>query len=98
MDLARFKTSLATASPPADLSPPLVALWWAAKGDWQAAHEVAQQNDDASSAWVHAHLHRIEGDLSNAGYWYRRAGKPAATEKRESEWAAIAAALLASAD
>jgi hypothetical protein len=98
MDLARFKTSLAAASPPADVSPPLVALWWAAKGDWKAAHEVVQAHEDATCAWVHAHLHRIEGDLSNAGYWYRRAGKPAATEGLESEWAAIAAALLAPAD
>ena len=79
----------------AGLSPPLVALWWMGKGNWNKAHEVAQAQDDAPSAWVHAHLHRVEGDLSNAGYWYRRAQRPAATEPLEVEWAKIAETLLA---
>lgn len=98
MDLASFKTSLASDTPQETLSPPLLSLWWAAKGDWNKAHEVAQQHEDQASAWVHAHLHRIEGDLSNAGYWYRRAGKPATSEPLELEWAAIASALLVPAD
>ncbi|HJQ60318.1 MAG TPA: hypothetical protein VJ890_25660 [Vineibacter sp.] len=98
MDLTGLKASLTAASPPTDLSAPLIALWWAAKGEWKTAHEVAQQHDDRPSAWVHAYLHRVEGDLSNAGYWYRRAHQPAATESLESEWSAIATALLASAD
>ena len=54
---------------------PLAALWWAAKGEWDKAHEIVQDEDDADAAWVHAYLHRVEGDLGNAGYWYRRAGK-----------------------
>lgn len=61
---------------PEETGPPLRALWHAAHGDWQAAHEEAQANEDAPSAWVHALLHREEGDQWNAEYWYRRAGKP----------------------
>jgi hypothetical protein len=94
MDVASFRASLTADIPQTNLSPPLVALWWAAKGDWDKAHKVAQEQEDQPSAWVHAYLHRVEGDLSNAGYWYRRAGRPAATEPLESEWAAIAGALL----
>lgn len=88
---------LATAAgaPPA-LSPPLLALWWDARGDWAAAHEAAQAGEDAGSAWVHAYLHRKEGDLANAGYWYRRAGKPMPAGTLDEEWRAIAMALLAS--
>jgi len=75
------------------LAPLLAALWWDARGDWARAHEFAQSVDTAEGAWVHAYLHRKEGDLSNADYWYRRAGKrrPAAT--LDAEWAEIAAAL-----
>ena len=74
-------------------SAPLAALWWAAKGDWTRAHEAAQSDDGAEAAWVHAYLHRVEGDLPNARYWYRRAGKPEGTGALDDEWAAIAAAL-----
>ena len=95
MDAASFKASLAADAPLTGLSAPLTALWWVAKGDWDKAHAVAQQHDDQPSAWVHAHLHRVEGDLSNAGYWYRCARLPAATGPLESEWATIVAALLA---
>jgi hypothetical protein len=77
-DCDDFKASLEAATPPADLTPPLRALWHGLRGEWQAAHEIAQAEDDPESAWVHAWLHRVEGDLANAGYWYRRAGRPAA--------------------
>ena len=77
------------------LTPPLLALWWDARGDWAAVHEAAQAGEDATSAWVHAYLHRKEGDLSNAGYWYRHAGKPVPAGTLEAEWQAIAMALLA---
>lgn len=91
-----FDASLAAATPPTALSPPLAALWHAAKGDWRRAHAIVQE-DEASptNAWVHAHLHREEGDLANAGYWYRRAGKPVATGDLAAERAAITRALLA---
>lgn len=92
--LDAFRASLAGRSPPEGLSAPLAALWWDAKGGWTRAHEAAQAGDDADSAWVHAYLHRKEGDLPNARYWYARAGRPAATGALEAEWAAIAAALL----
>jgi hypothetical protein len=94
MDSQAFKRSISAAAPPAGLSLALQALWWAEKGDWEKAHECAQAQEDAAGAWVHAHLHRQEGDLANAGYWYRRAGKPVASEALVVERDAIARALL----
>lgn len=94
MDLQRFRASVKESEPPR-ISPALETLWWAAKGDWEAAHRLAQGQEDAAGAWVHAHLHRIEGDEANAGYWYRRAGKPHSRLPLDEEWAEIAAALLA---
>jgi hypothetical protein len=88
------KRGAASAPPPPGLSPALRALWWVAGGDWERAHEVVMGEDDADAAWVHAHLHRIEGDIGNARYWYRRAGQPAETGLLEAEWAAITAAML----
>jgi len=73
-----------------------VALWHDARGDWDASHNVAQDVDDVSGSWVHAYLHRKEGDLANAGYWYRRARQPVATGSLKDEWVRIATALLAS--
>ncbi len=96
MDLAAFKASLKQKQPPHGLPPPLQALWWAAKDDWTKAHEIAQEHDDKPSAWVHAYLHRVEGDLGNAGYWYRRAGRTPATGALPAEWAGIVGELLAS--
>lgn len=96
MDLDGFRASTTAASPPAGLGHALRALWWDAKGDWDKAHECAQAQDDKAGAWVHAYLHRKEGDLSNAGYWYRRAGRARPEDATlDAEWAAIAAALLA---
>ena len=88
-----FKASLAQASPPEGLSPGVQALWWDARGDWKRAHECAQEQDDRVGAWVHAYLHRKEGDLSNAGYWYKKARKPVATGSLDQEWDAIALSL-----
>ena len=81
-------------APPEKASPPLAALWHAAQGDWDKAHALIQDDETATAAWVHAHLHRVEGDESNAGYWYRRAGKPPAKGPLGEEWDQIAAALL----
>ena len=88
-----LRTARAGGAPPA-LPPPLLALWWDARGDWAAAHEAAQAGEDAGSAWVHAYLHRKEGDESNARYWYRRANVTPATGALEAEWRAIVEALL----
>ena len=92
--MADFKASLSDAARPPKLSPPLTALWWAAKGKWDDAHKIVMHEETAEAAWVHAYLHRVEGDLPNAGYWYRTAGKPAAAGALEAEWDAITAALL----
>ena len=93
MTLAEFNATLDSNTPPA-VSPALVALWHDAKGDWSRAHEVAQDVDEAAGAWVHAYLHRKEGDEGNAGYWYRRAGKPAEHGPLDVEWTRIVTALL----
>jgi hypothetical protein len=91
-----LKATLADAAPGATLAAPLKALWWAAKGDWDAAHKIVQDDETREAAWVHAHLHRVEGDLSNAAYWYRQAGQPVATDALDVEWERITSALLGS--
>ena len=89
-----YRDSLSGTAPPDGLDPAQLALWWAGKGEWDQAHRVAQdQESDKACDWVHAYLHRVEGDLSNAGYWYRRAGRPVATEPTGDEWTAIARTL-----
>jgi hypothetical protein len=94
MTQEEFHKSLNSEHPPEDLTLSLAALWWDAKGDWAKAHESAQQDEGAAGAWVHAYLHRKEGDLSNAGYWYSRAGRPQAKVSLEKEWAEIVSSLL----
>jgi hypothetical protein len=94
MDFAAFQQSLNHSNPHAGLSHALAGLWWDAKGNWTRAHEAAQQDEGPDGSWVHAYLHRKEGDLGNAAYWYRRAGKPACRETLESEWQQIAESLL----
>ncbi len=90
-----FERMLTLAAPPPDLAPPLAALWWAKKGDWDKAHKLVQDETSRDAAWVHAYLHRVEGDLGNAGYWYAQAGKPVAHGDPAAEWRAMVAALLA---
>lgn len=91
--MADLKATLSDTAPAAGLAPALAALWWAAKGDWDAAHKIVQDESSKDAAWVHAYLHRVEGDLSNAGYWYRQAGQPAAKDTLEAEWERIVSAL-----
>jgi hypothetical protein len=93
--LSDVKATISASTPPAGLSQPLLALWHDAKGDWDAAHRVAQDVDDQDGAWVHAYLHRKEGDDSNAAYWYRRAGRPVCASTLETEWDQIVTTLLA---
>jgi hypothetical protein len=90
MTIADFR-----ASQPDELDRPLLALWWDAHGDWEKAHEVAQDLEGVEGAWVHAYLHRKEGDQSNASYWYRRAGRSAAKGDLDAEWQQIVEDLLA---
>jgi hypothetical protein len=84
--LAAFEASLAADALPDGLSAHLQALWWLRRGEPERAHRLVQALDDAGAAAIHAHLHRLEGDLDNAGYWYRRAGVPFCSEPFEAEW------------
>ena len=92
--LAEFRETIASPAPPTGIPPTLLALWHDAKGKWDAAHKVAQDIDDADGSWIHAYLHRKEGDAGNAAYWYRRAGKPVSRKSLEDEWEEIAGDLL----
>ncbi len=94
MTLEEFRASLKAKSPPGETGDLLVALWHEAKGDWDKAHEFAQSVENADGAWVHAYLHRKEGDSSNASYWYRRANKPFAEISLEQEWEQLVEAFL----
>ncbi len=98
MSFDEFRAAAVSGSAvPAGLTPALTALWLDAKGNWDGAHAAAQADGGREAAWVHAYLHRKEGDLGNAGYWYRRAGQtvPAPELMLADEWTAIARALLA---
>jgi hypothetical protein len=95
MTLAEFKRSLSKSRPPESLAAALAGLWWAGKDDWDKAHKVVMDEGGKDCAWVHAYLHRVEGDLENARYWYRQAGKPAASGALKTEYESIALALLA---
>jgi hypothetical protein len=94
MDLAAFRASLSAPEPPAALSQALRAFWLDARGNWDGAHDAAQADEGGAGDWVHAYLHRKEGDAANAAYWYRRARKPVCHASLDEEWAAIAEALL----
>jgi hypothetical protein len=95
MDLKEFTLTTSRDTPPAGLISALEALWYLRKGDWNRAHAIVQEHeDDSAYALVHAHLHRIEGDLANAGYWYRRAGKKTADTALEEEWKSLVAHFL----
>ena len=94
MTLDEFRQSLAATVPPSGLTLALAGLWWDGKGDWTRAHESAQQDEGVEGSWVHAYLHRKEGDQSNAGYWYNRAGKPVCREPLDAEWINIVKVLL----
>ena len=92
-----YRQTLSQDAPPAALNAPLAALWWAKKGDWDKAHKLVQDEQSMDAAWVHAYLHRVEGDLGNAGYWYAQARKPAALGDLDAEWTAVVTTLLSQA-
>jgi hypothetical protein len=94
MTLDEFRRSVKQTEAPAGISGPLAALWWAAKGDWERAHTIVMDDDSREAAWVHAYLHRVEGDPENAGYWYRRAAKAVAMTSLDDEWRHISTVLL----
>lgn len=94
MTLIEFSEPTKQVQPPEGISAALQAMWHNAKGDWEKAHSLAQSQDDADGAWVHAYLHRVEGDLGNAAYWYRRANRPVCDDALETEWESIVSAFL----
>jgi hypothetical protein len=94
MNLTAFRYSLKAGAPPPGLTLGLQALWHDGRGDFDGAHELAQKDEGGEGDWVHAYLHRKEGDPGNAAYWYRRAKRPVCKDSLEAEWEAIAAALL----
>jgi len=97
MTLEEFRQSLQREKPPAGLGFALAGLWWDAKNNWKQAHESAQQDEGPVGSWVHAYLHRKQGDSSNSAYWYRRAAKPPSQIPLDQEWLQIAESLLSGA-
>ena len=85
MQFDEFINSTKEDAPPQSLSEPLQAMWYARKGDWEIAHNIAQSIGTELGSWIHAYLHRVEGDLSNADYWYKRAGKPTHSGSTDAE-------------
>ena len=94
MTVQQFHASLIEPAPAPELSAPLRALWWDARGDWTKAHAQVDDGDTPQAMAVHAYLHRREGDLANANYWYRRAGVPSCRATLETEWTELAERLL----
>lgn len=94
MDFAAFQRSLSETTPPVGIDDPLLSLWLQANDQWELAHDQVRDNSDQASAWVHAFLHRVEGDMWNADYWYGRASKKRPSYPLEDEWQRIAQALL----
>ena len=97
MDVTTFRSTLEQENPPEGAGRALQAMWHQATDNWDRAHQLAQTQNDANGAWVHAFLHRVEGDSANAAYWYRRAGRPHSTAPLAEEWEEIVMALLAEA-
>ena len=94
MTFEQFSASLAGDAPPQGLGPAARALWLDGKGRWSDAHDLAGDIDSSDGARIHAYLHRKEGDLDNAGYWYRQARRPPATVTLAEEWEALVRELL----
>jgi hypothetical protein len=94
MTPAAFKRTLSHRVPPKVVGPALAALWWAKKRNWDKAHRIVMDEHGRDAAWVHAYLHRVEGDDDNARYWYAQARRRVAKGALDTEWDAIVAALV----
>jgi hypothetical protein len=94
MDLINFESTLTGSILPGGVSMALSALWYAGKKEWEQAHNIAQNIETKDGYWVHAYLHRQEGDEGNANYWYNKAGKPMPRYSLEKEWEEIVRAML----
>ncbi len=94
MDIKRFEASLTNKLPPENISVYLLSLWYDATGDWDKSHSTIQDIDSKNAEWIHAYLHRKEGDTFNADYWYRRAGKKRPDSTLSEEWNELVMAML----
>lgn len=94
MNLEDFKSTLTSSTLPSSLSDSLQAMWYDGKGDWEKAHSIAQDIHNIDGSWIHAYLHRKEGDQGNAAYWYHRANQPVCKTSLQEEWENIVRALL----
>jgi hypothetical protein len=94
MQFETFQQSITSTTPPVNLPVYLLALWYDAHGDWHAAHHLVDHLHDNTACWVHAYLHRKEGDIGNAGYWYNKANKKIPAISLAEEWENIVKALL----
>lgn len=94
MTITEFEKTLSHDSPPENINPLLAALWHERKGDWEAAHNIAQDINTSDGSWIHAYLHRVEGDRGNASYWYHRAGKPFPQVAVADEWRSLVTNFL----
>lgn len=86
MTVAEFRKSIEGETPPAGLDPILLSLWYDAKGDWEKSHAIVQDLETKEAALIHAYLHRKEGDIGNADYWYHQAGMKRKNHSIEEEW------------
>ena len=94
MQFEAFNESIKAKTIPLDVSVYLASLWYDGTGDWSKAHNLVDSLEDATACWVHAYLHRKEGDIGNADYWYRKAGRKRPDVSLETEWETIVKALL----
>jgi len=97
MNFEEFRKTLSASEPPGKISAHLLSLWYDAKGDWEKSHTIIQEINDTTAAWIHAYLHRKEGDIGNADYWYHRAGRKRPSTTLQEEWEQIIKTLLQSA-
>lgn len=93
-DFAEFQIALQNKAPDHNWPEVLKALWYDAKGDWQRAHELVDPSSEPMAKWIHAYLHRKEGDEWNAGYWYRLAGKKFSKMALEEEWQTLVEKII----
>lgn len=94
MNVTSFKESLTADEPPAGIPVYLQALWYDGKGNWGKAHELIQDEVDKKASWIHAYLHRKEGDVWNADYWYGKANKKRPSFSPDEEWTELVGALI----
>ncbi|MFB9842623.1 hypothetical protein [Mucilaginibacter ginsenosidivorans] len=92
--LTEFRESLTLEQPVGELSAQLKSLWYDGKGDWHRAHAQVDYLDDRDSAWVHAYLHRKEGDIANADYWYSKARQSRPNMSLDEEWGQLVERFL----